>query len=285
MKHPFLLSIISDEISQDPAVAIKLAKEYGFDGVELRSVWDTPVELLPPEQTARLQAMLKEAGLKVSGIASSFLKEDWGVDDRAKFDRIVKACHDYSCDHMRGFSFWKTNDYTDEKFSEYLSVYDTLLGKEGLTLMLENDPSVNLSTGLELARFFGAYDFKNIGILWDPGNDIYTCGDAVKPYPDEYNALRGAVRHVHIKDAVHNGTEGVGVALGDGWVDFAGQLTALVKDGYAGWITLEPHFRLEGTIDEELLKRPGGAAFSEGGYQPSKISMERLNALLTSLFQ
>ena len=37
-------------------------------------------------------------------------------------------------------------------------------------------------------------------------------------------------------------------------------------------------------IDEELLKRPGGTAFSEGGYQPSKMSMELLNELLQRLF-
>ena len=284
MAHPFLLSIISDEISQDPAVAIALAKEHGLDGVELRSVWDVPVEQLPPEKIALLKQMLSDAGLRVSGIASSFLKDDWGVDDRAKFDRIVKACHEFGCDHLRGFSFWRTDDYTDEKFAAYLATYDELLGKEGLTLMLENDPSVNLSTGLELARFFNNHHFENIGILWDPGNDIYTCANEPKPYPDEYNALRGAVRHVHIKDAVHNGKEGVGVALGKGWVDFAGQLTALAQDGYTGWIALEPHFRLDGEIDEELLKRPGGAAFSEGGYQPSKMSMELLNELLQRLF-
>lgn len=283
MKHPFLLSIISDEISQDPAVAIELAKQYGLDGLELRSVWDTPVELLSDEQTATLRAMLKDAGLQVSGIASSFLKEDWGKDDRQKFDRLVKACHAYGCDHVRGFSFWKSDDYSDAAFAAYLAPYDELLGKEGLVLMLENDPSVNLSTGTELARFFGNYDFKNIGILWDPGNDIYTCGDTVKPYPDEYELLRGAVRHVHIKDGIHNGKEGIGVAPGDGWVDLTGQLKALVRDGYTGWVALEPHFRLAGTIDEELLKRPGGAAFSEGGYEPSKLAIERVSAMLAEL--
>lgn len=284
MAHPFLLSIISDEISQDPAVAIALAKEYGLDALELRSVWDVPVELLTPEKTAQLKTMLADAGLQVSGIASSFLKEDWGVDDRAKFDRLVACCHAFGCKHLRGFSFWRSDDYSDEKFAAYLAPYDALLGQEGLTLMLENDPSVNLSTGLDLARFFQAHDFKNIGVLWDPGNDIYTCGDAVKPYPQEYTALRGAVRHVHIKDAIHNGTEGVGVAPGDGWLDLEGQLLALAEDGYCGFVALEPHFRLTGEIDEELLKRPGGAAFSEGGYEPSKLAIERLLGLLNRLF-
>ena len=282
-KHPFLLSIITDEISQDPEVALSLAKEFGFDGVELRSVWDTPVEQLPEEKMCALAARIKECGLQVSAIASSFLKDDWGNDDRAKFDRLVKACHILGCNKVRGFSFWASEDYTDQKFADYLAAYDALLEKEGLTLMLENDPAVNLNTGNALARFFSAHKLGNIGILWDPGNDIYTCGDTVKPYPDEYEAVRPFVRHVHIKDAVHKNGEPVGVALGDGWMDFVGQFKALIADGYTGWIVLEPHFRLEGEIDEELLKRPGGAAFSEGGYMPSKISMERLVEMLGGL--
>ena len=101
---------------------------------------------------------------------------------------------------------------------------------------------------------------------------------------DEYEAVRPFARHIHVQDAVNKNGEGVGVALGDGWVDFEGQFRALAADGYTGWVTLEPHFRLDGHIDEELLKRPGGAAFSEGGYLPSKISMERLSAMLEKLF-
>ena len=270
-KHPFLLSVIADEISQDPIVAMDLAVEHGLHGIELRSAWDTPAEA-------------GKRGLQISGIASSFLKDDWGNDDRAKFDALVRVCHACKCDHLRGFSFWANADYTDEKFAAYLAEYDAILEKEGIVLTLENDPSVNLSTGFDLARFFSAHNFRNIGILWDPGNDIYTCGDKVKPYPDEYNAVKPFVRHMHVKDAIHVNGEARGVALGDGWMDFAGQLKALANDGYTGWVALEPHFRLEGEIDEELLKRPGGAAFSEGGYMPSKISMERINALLDQLF-
>lgn len=279
----FLLSIITDEISQDPETALALAKEFSFDGVELRSVWDTPVELLPEDRMQSLAARIRECGLKVSAIASSFMKDDWINDDRAKFERVVKACHVFGCKVMRGFSFWASENYSDAAFAEYLAVYDDLLEKEGLKLMLENDPAVNLNTGNTLARFFSAHSFRNIGIMWDPGNDIYTCGDAVKPFPDEYNAVKDFVGHVHVKDAVHVGGEAKGVALGDGWMDFVGQFRALIADNYAGWVTLEPHFRLEGEIDEELLKRPGGAAFSEGGYMPSRISMERLTQMLARL--
>ncbi len=282
-QHPFLLSIITDEISQDPDLALSLAAEFGFAGVELRSVWDTPVELLEDDRMQALATHIQERDLQVSAIASSFLKEHWGNDDRAKFHRLVKACHVFNCTRIRGFSFWAHQDYTDQAFADYLHTYDEQLEQEGLQLMLENDPSVNLNTGNALARFFSSYQLRNIGVLWDPGNDIYTCGGKVTPFPDEYNAVRPFVRHIHVKDAVYENGQAKGVALGDGWMDFAGQFRALIADGYTGWVTLEPHFRLDSQMDEALLKRPGGAAFSEGGYMPSRISMERLTEMLSHL--
>ena len=164
-KHPFLLSVIADEISQDPVIAMDLAAEHGLDGIELRSAWDTPAEKLSDEQLNKLMEEAGKRGLKISGIASSFLKDDWGNDDRAKFDALIRVCHACKCDHLRGFSFWANEDYTDEKFAAYLAEYDAILEKEGIVLTLENDPSVNLSTGFDLARFFSAHNFRNIGIF------------------------------------------------------------------------------------------------------------------------
>lgn len=284
-KYPFLLSIITDEISQNPEEAITLAAQYHFDGIELRSAWDQPVELLPEERLRALVDSARQHGLAVSAIASSFLKEDWGKDDRSKFDRLVKACRICGCTTVRAFSFWKSDDYSDEAFAAYLADYDRLLVEEGLTMTLENDPSVNLSTGIDLGRFFSRFAFGQIGILWDPGNDLYTCGGKIVPYPDAYASVRPYVKHVHVKDAVTDGTTGKGVAVGDGEMDFAGQFRALRADGYSGWITLEPHYRLEGEIDEALLRRPGGAAFSKDGYLPSKICMENLHKILDRLLE
>ena len=42
--------------------------------------------------------------------------------------------------------------------------------------------------------------------------------------------------------------------------------------------------QIKGTIDEELLKRPGGAAFSEGGYLPSRIAMASLLDILQKVY-
>ena len=283
--NPFLLSIISDEISQDPDIAIALARQYAFDGIELRSIWNKQVDLLPEQSLKGVVVSAAQAGLAISSISSSFLKEDWGVDDTEKYERIARACHICGCNSFRAFSFWKTAQYSDERFADYLAAYDQKLEADGLHMTIENDPSVNISTGKELARFFRRHSFRNIGVLWDPGNDIYTLGEQAAPFPQYYEELKDYVCHVHVKDAVVKDGDPVGVALGEGLMDFAGQFRALKRDGYSGWVTLEPHYRLEGTIDKELLKRPGGAAFSENGYLPSKICMENLRNLMKQLIE
>lgn len=282
-KLPFSLSVITDEISQDPDIAIDLAKSFHFQGVELRSAWDLPVEQLPESQINALAARLCRDELQVSAIASSFLKDDWPRIDLEKYKRIVRACAMLNCHTIRAFSFWQTAAYSDSAFYDILCRIDTLLQNDGIQMVLENDPSVNLSTGSDLARFFKQYTLQNIGVLWDPGNDVYTLGETAVPFPDEYFKLQPFIRHVHIKDAVYLNGEGVGVALGNGLVDYYGQFKALITDGYHGWVTLEPHFRFSQTIDEELLKRPGGAAFSKGGYLPTKLCMENLNRILNSV--
>lgn len=280
---PFSLSIITDEVSQEPTEAVELAKRFGYEAVELRSVWDTPVELLPEKELSALASMLKDAGLSVSAIASSFMKEDWQKDDREKFERLSLACDALGCKMIRGFSFWRGEAYSDEAFASYLRPYDALLSERGLSLALENDPAVNLSHAGELHRFFSRYDFQRIGILWDPGNEIYTLSHAALSCLESYRLLRPWIRHVHLKDAILKDGKAQGVAQGKGLLDTAGQLFALAEDGYSGYVSLEPHFRLEGSLNEEQLMRPGGREFSEGGYLPSLMSMENLRDILSSL--
>ena len=281
--RPFRLSIITDEVSQDPAAAIELARRFSYDAVELRSVWDSPVELLPEDRQAELSAMLDEAGLSVSAIASSFLKEDWGRDEREKFERLAYTCRRFGCTVLRGFSFWRSDSYSDGAFADCLRPYDELLGRQGLTLVLENDPAVNLSHAAELFRFFQKHRFENIGVLWDPGNDIYTLGSAALSAPASFELLRPWIAHVHLKDAVAREGGAAGVAIGQGELDTVGLLRCLADSGYRGYVALEPHFRLDGALDEKQLRRPGGSAFSEKGYLPSLMCMERLQDIMDRL--
>ena len=57
----FTLSGFADEISQDLAHACQVCREYEVEGVEIRSVWDTPVQDLTPEQVREAYEADKES--------------------------------------------------------------------------------------------------------------------------------------------------------------------------------------------------------------------------------
>ena len=75
------------------------------------------------------------------------------------------------------------------------------------------------------------------------------------------------------------------VPVGDGVVDWPGQLQAFVEDGYEGHLCLETHWRPARKIDEELLNRPGGRAFSASGEEASRVCIQNLFAMIEKLRQ
>jgi len=103
--------------------------------------------------------------------------------------------------------------------------------------------------GRELARICALLNERlpgdlraRAGALWDPGNAL--AGGERDPYPGGFDAV-GACRlvHVHLKDLVLDADgEPSFVPLGEGDVDYDGQLRALSQGGYAGSVVLEPHY-------------------------------------------
>ena len=69
----YKLAVFSDEVSQDLAKAISVAREYGLAGLEIRSVWDKPPQNLDSSDINEIRKQVREAGLKVCSIASPFL--------------------------------------------------------------------------------------------------------------------------------------------------------------------------------------------------------------------
>ncbi len=72
------------------------------------------------------------------------------------------------------------------------------------------------------------------------------------------------IGHVHAKDCRVEGHRPVWGPLGEGAIDWRGQIAALVRDGYRGWVSLETHWpgpdgnKLEGSrICGRNLARPG----------------------------
>lgn len=278
------LAFITDEATQDLRQAIAFAREYGLTGVELRSIEDTPIDRISEEKLKIYKQWLDDAELQVCNLASSFFKcaPDQAAAEYDKLIRLCDAADILGCDTIRGFVFFSDEQgprITDEMVALFTPAVE-ILKQRSKVLLLEADPSVNTTNHAAVANFLEWLDSDVVGAIYDPGNDIY---DPLReiPYPDGYEAVKKWVRHIHIKDAFRNEKDEPNcVCIGTGWVDYPGLINALKRDGYTGWMSLETHYRVGTAISDELMTRPGGAAFSEGGLGATAESAVALRKLM-----
>jgi sugar phosphate isomerase/epimerase len=82
--------------------------------------------------------------------------------------------------------------------------------------------------------------------VWDPGN-AYMDGEI--PYPTGYEAIKKFLVHVHVKDAAlaAGASAPEWTCVGEGAIDWSGQIAALRADGYMGYLSLETHYNGKGT--------------------------------------
>ena len=282
-------SFITDEATQDFSAALDLAERFGFEGVELRSVENIPVDRISPDAARAYQKALDARGLEVCDLASSFFK--CSLDDREavaeniqKLRRLCDLAEIFGCSYIRGFAFFKgSGERLEDRMAEILERFReplTLLEERGLTLLLESDPSVYTTNHRLLAQLLDALNSPAAGAIFDPGNDVFDERGEI-PYPDGYGFVRKYIHHVHIKDAVKNAAgEPECVKVGTGLVPYPELLAALKDDGYDGYCSLETHYRLGARISEELMRLPQGGSFSDGGMAATAESALALNRLL-----
>jgi len=286
----FKLAVISDEVSQDFQTVVDVSAEYKLNGVEIRSVWDKPPQDLNDEDMAKMKAILDTAGVQVAGIASPFFKCDIDNEqERREHLDILKKCiemaHFFGTNIVRGFAFWKTGR-TEELWDTILEYYREpvrIAEGEGIFIGLENESSTSLYNAKLTARFIEDVDSPNVRAIWDPANETYAEGGET-PYPDAYNRLKAKMIHCHAKDSAPN-PEGIleSVPVGTGIVDWKAQIKELLDSGYEGYLSLETHWRPKKALSEDLLNRPGGAAFSEAGEEASRVCLDNILGILKEL--
>lgn len=279
------ISFITDEVTQSFDEAVRFARQNGLAGLELRSVEDTAIDMLPAETLRAWRRRLDAEGLTVCGLASSFYKcapEPDAVEaELAKLERLCAAADILGCAFIRGFAFFAPEEgpLPAETMAPYFERPVRLLEQRGKTLLLEADPSVNTSNHAALARLVEAIGSPRVRAIFDPGNCLYDpLGET--PYPDGYEAIRPFFAHVHIKDAVRAVPESYCVKVGTGQVGYPALLRRLAADGYAGWLSMETHYRLDSHLTEEQMRLPGGAGFSAGGAAATAESVAALKDIL-----
>jgi len=281
------LAVFTDEVSQDLDTALKLAVRYHLDGVELRTVWDKPVQHLSPQDVARVQRRLEARKLEVAAIASPVFKCELD-DEAAQRDHLdyLQSCirlgKALGTDIIRIFTFWKRgpSEPVWERIKRQFRPAIPIAEDAGVTLGIENEHSTYCATAAETQRFAAEMGSPAVKIVWDPCNEVFA-EEGVTPYPDGYRLVESAVAHLHVKDAkkdADSGEPGM-TPVGDGTVDWKGQLRDLLSKGYAGYASLETHWRPR-ALPEDVLNQPGGEGFSEAGEYASDLCLRNLMKVL-----
>ena len=274
MNPKLRIAAITDEFSPDLAIALEPMAAIGMTGAELRVVFGKNIMDLTPDELNRAQDLLAAKGMEVISIASPILKcvlpGAPDVDSRFQHD-IFASKHTFEdqprlTDHafgiakkmgakiIRVFSYWRTVD-PDRCFDGVVTALSTLAekaAKEDLIIGLENEHACNIGTAAETARMLEAVKHPNLKLVWDPANAMV---GGENPFPYGYGLLpKDRIVHVHAKDCHMEGHKPVWGPLGTRSVDWKGQISALLADGYTGYLSLETHWpgpagnKLEGSV-------------------------------------
>jgi len=262
------VSVITDEIDNDLEHALDVMLEYGVKGAELRNLWDKNIADAPDEYWHRAKAALDARGMKAVGIASPFYKCDLpGVsgddpagplhsavarglaDQISVLENCIRAARVLDTNLIRVFSFWRRSSLTPDIEEAIVDAFvepAQIAASEGMLLGLENEHACYIGTGAQTARVLEKINSPAVQAIWDPGNAYF---DGEQPFPGGYEAVKRFVTHVHVKDAVvpQGASSPQWTVVGEGAIDWLGQLTALLRSGYAGYLSLETHYNGHGS--------------------------------------
>lgn len=269
LSSPFKLGIITDEISEDLGEALDFITHASLGYCEVREMWQKNVMSLSPEELKRAKALITEHGLHVSSIASPLFKyplpempaQPEGAlvfhstftdrDSPQLLRRSFDIAHFFGTEKVRVFSYWRVPDprkaypYVRDRLAKAAE----LAGRNGIVLMVENEYDCNVGTAGELGRILRDISSPHLRANWDLANDAMM---NEVPFPDGYREVTGLVSHIHVKDVKRDPVSGrlTWAPVGNGIIDWRGQLRALKESGYSGTLSLETHFRPNGNALE-----------------------------------
>ncbi len=248
------LAAVTDEISLDLAEAVRLGTEIGIHAFELRSLYSPSLGrvvrcgALPAADLPYVREAFARYGARLIGLSPGLFKVVMGSPEfEAHRTELLPRCLDLAevltVRQMVIFSPLRPQGSgpgpIPPEGAEALAEAARLAGRRGLTLLLENEHVCYADSGERTSALLHDLGQPALRCNWDPGN-AHAAGEA--PYPRGYRTVRQWVGEVHLKDSRRTAQGGQEWALlGEGEIDWAGQLKALAEDGYAGYLTLEPH--------------------------------------------
>jgi sugar phosphate isomerase/epimerase len=256
----------ADEAGDSIDVQIKATKELGWSNIESRNIDGTNLTDITDEKFEKVCQKLAEAGVKINCFGSAIA--NWGKDPRSDQDfqysvealkRAIPRMHRLGTKMLRGMSFAVVKDETPDSPELEKIIFEKV---RQLVKMCEDADIIYLHENcmnyggmshehtLKLLENVNSPNFK---LAFDTGNPVFTyrrIGEA--PYRKQsswefYANVKEFIHYVHIKDAQYlSETDGIFPKAehtfpGEGNGDVEKIVKDLLKNGYDGGFSIEPH--------------------------------------------
>jgi L-ribulose-5-phosphate 3-epimerase len=259
----YRVAAITDEFSpQDLDAALAGMTAVGMTGAEMRVVGGKNMIDLSDDDVDRVRDTVEKHGMEIMSLASPVLKcvlpDSSPLDSRVQHDvfgspftyedqprlsrRAFEIAERLGARIIRVFSYWRTvePERCYGRLAEALQALADEAAKRGMVIALENEHACNVGTGVEAGKFLATLDHPALQLLWDPAN-AFVLGE--NAFPDGYNAVpANRIVHVHAKDCFVKDHKPTWGPVGEMGIDWRGQIDALRRDGYTGWLSLETHW-------------------------------------------
>lgn len=277
------ISGFADEIANDTTTQFEVLNKLNIKYFEPRGLDGKTVSNLTATELAALKEKMGKYDIKVSSVGTFFGKIKVSDDFGPHFDyfkRIAPIAKGLGTKYIRIFSFYHDGgEWTEAERTEVFRRLTLMLdyAKENDVILLhENEKEIygdNAERCLDLMKNFYGDNFKAV---FDPANFVQSGQDT----KEAYELLKDYIEYMHIKDAWFENGRVVPVGMGDGNVEYI--LKDLFKNGYDGFLSLEPHLgSFEGLADLELgdemmsLPKSGEGTFTVA-YKALRDMLERL---------
>ncbi len=255
------VSCFADEIDVSVDKQIALLQELGIGWIEFRSGDGKGVADYTEKEAEMLMRRLSANGIRISAVGSPIGKIDITQDFEPHFEtyrHIVELAGILDTSFIRMFSFFMPEGEEPAEFRD--------------EVMRRTDRMVEYAAGaarcLDLMKLFYGDHFR---CTFDFANFVQ-CGQDTM---EAYEMLRPYISYIHVKDALRENGEVVPAGTGDGNV--AEILNRLNEEGYAGFLSLEPHladFAGLKSLEKEVKER--GRTDGEEAFCTAYRALEKL---------
>ena len=250
----FMISGFSDEIDANVDVQFSVLNKLGIKYFEPRGINGKSIAALTDDEVAELKAKMDECGIKASSIGSPVGKVKITDDLEKHFElykRIVAIAKSLDTKYIRMFSFYHEGGEWSEEEREIvfanLKKMIEYAKENGVILLHENEKDIYGDVATRCEDLMKNLYCENFRAVFDPANFVQSGQDT----KEAFAVLKDYVEYMHIKDAMFEDGSVVPSGYGDGNLEYI--LSELYKNGFNGFLSLEPHLgSFEGLASLEM---------------------------------